>query len=92
MDMEMESDVRWNSNDRERDQQQDTFYNSSQLTTPTAYHNNRISSTHSPLIRPAHHHLGIPDKNINLVYESTDELVDKSGRKQTKLAFKKNMN
>lgn len=84
MDTEMESDPRWNSTISERGQQQAAFYSSNQLNTPTANHNNR-----SPLIRPAHHHLGVPDKNTNLVYESTGEFVDKGGRKQTTLAFKK---
>ena len=71
-----------NGTSMERDRE---FHNNSQFTTPKM----NTLANRSPLIRPAHHHLGTPDEDTNLTYEATDNNVDKFGRKQTKLAFKK---
>jgi len=81
----------WNNNGISMDRDRE-YQNNSQFTTPkmNTVTNNR--SPLSPLIRPAHHHLGTPDEDTNLTYEATDNNVDKYGRKQTKLAFKKKRN
>lgn len=86
-------DPRWNNtNDmsEELNRRDGNFYSQSQLNTPAP---RRSLPSTSPLIRPAHHHLGTPDEDTNLVYEaSNNDSTDKSGRRQTKLAFKKKRN
>ena len=77
----------WNNNGISMERGRE-FHNNSQFTTPKM---NTVTNR-SPLIRPAHHHLGTPDEDTNLTYEATDNNVDKYGRKQTKLAFKKKRN
>jgi hypothetical protein len=74
------------------------YFTDGQLTTPNNNNNNRSNSntnskSSSPFIRPAFHHLGVPDSNTNLSYEIADQDSHSGdqgkGFKQTRLVFKK---